>query len=431
MSEKKFGSLFARKKGEPQPAADIPAQKDVKKRWLWVGIGAAGFVLLASTLFGGGSREPLPTRVTTPPAINTTPKGLDAASWQVQSQKELEEIQRETSALRQEIQRLRDEAARREREREAAAKEAASQPPPGVVAPPQPGQPAPQTQVPPAPPVPVVVPPASPPGPSSDAGELPPIPSLAGPSQSGRLVFKPKTKGQGADVAAKVAYKKNPNAGLLPPNAFAPVALLNGLDASASNAAQSNPQPVLMNIQDHATLPGASKYALKNCFVLGSGYGDLSAERVYIRLVQLSCVDKRDQLVLTAKVEGYLVDSDGTLGLRGKIADRKGRQLAYATMAQFAQGLAGALGSAQSTVTSSALGAVTSISGGDALRASGLSGAKGAAEQLAQVYLREAQNIFPVIAIESGRVGTIVFTSGAKLEWGEHAGDYVKQVTPE
>jgi conjugal transfer pilus assembly protein TraB len=235
----------------------------------------------------------------------------------------------------------------------------------------------------------------------------------------------------GESVKAKVTYKKNPNSGLLPSGAFAPVALLNGLDAGTSSATQSNPMPVLMNIADHAQLPGAARYKLRNCFVLGTGHGDLSAERVYVRVSRLSCVDRSDRLVLSQEVAGYLVDSDGKLGLRGVVVDRQGSRLGKALLAGFAQGLSGALGQAQGTISTSVLGTTNSIGGSEALRASGLSGAQAAASQLAQWYLKEAQSIFPVISVDAGRTGTVVFTNSASLTWGSGEAQFQKDVRPE
>jgi conjugal transfer pilus assembly protein TraB len=117
--------------------------------------------------------------------------------------------------------------------------------------------------------------------------------------------------------------------------------------------------------------------------------------------------------------------------LRGIVTDRQGSRLGKALLAGFAQGLSGALGQAQGTLSSSVLGTTNSIGGSDALRASGLSGAQAAASQLAQWYLKEAQSIFPVISVDAGRTGTIVFTNSASLTWGSGEAQFQKDVRPE
>jgi conjugal transfer pilus assembly protein TraB len=234
----------------------------------------------------------------------------------------------------------------------------------------------------------------------------------------------------GDAVDAKVRYKKNTQNGLMVAGAFAPVVLLNGIEAGTSSGSRSNPLPVLIRVQDNATLPGAAKYQLKSCFVLASGYGDLSAERVYIRLARLSCVDKDDRLILSVPLQGYVVDSDNVLGMRGKVVDRQGARLGKAMLAGFAQGLSGALGSSQGDVTTSALGAATSITGTAALRASGLSGVSSASSQLASFYLKEAEAIFPVIEVEGGRLASIVVSEDTSLAWGNVDEQFVREVTP-
>jgi conjugal transfer pilus assembly protein TraB len=235
---------------------------------------------------------------------------------------------------------------------------------------------------------------------------------------------------EGPDVAAKVDYKENKFAGFLAPGAFVPVALLHGLDAATSQASRANPQPVLLNVQRNAVLPNHAKYQLKSCFVLASGYGDLSAERVYFRLAQLSCVDKGNSLVLSAPVQGYLVDSDGKLGLRGKVVDRQGAKLAKATIASFAQGLTNVFGMAQGTLTSGLNGATPAmaVGGSNLLQSAGLGAASGSTKTLADFFMKEAESIFPIVTVDIGRTGTIVFTDGVSLRWNTTGTTFVKDV---
>jgi conjugal transfer pilus assembly protein TraB len=186
----------------------------------------------------------------------------------------------------------------------------------------------------------------------------------------------------------------------------------------------------LMNVSDQATLPGSARYKIKSCFILGTGYGDLSAERVYLRVSRMSCVDKNNKLILSQDIAGYVVDSDGKLGMRGKVVDRQGAKLGAAMLAGFAQGLSGALGSSQGTSTSSAAGVANTLTGTGALRASGLAGAQSATSQLAEFYLKEAQSIFPVISVDTGRTGTIVFTSSVALNWTHGDTPFVQELKP-
>jgi conjugal transfer pilus assembly protein TraB len=439
MSEEKKGlGLFISK---AKPAAAGPAApvgpKDVKKRWMYVAAAGVGLVVLASTIFGDKPAPRVAVSTKDGAMVNVTPPNADKAAFESRFAKDLETVRAETQALKAEL------AAARERGLSASA---AATPPDGIVAPPM--APGSNTgglgtlgSAPPPPPIPAtpVFRPGVPDVPATGpAGTLPQLPALPGGGGSpmtfpAPLIDKPVASASGqASAAAKVRYTKNANAGTLSVGAFAPISLLNGVDAGTSTATQNNPLPLLMNITDQATLPGSAKFRLNNCFVLGTAYGDLSAERVYGRVSRISCVDKADRLVLNAEVQGYLVDSDGKLGMRGLISDRQGQRLGKALLAGFAQGLAGALGQSQGTVLSNLTSgdSTSSISGASALRASGLAGAQTATAQLAEFYLKEAQNIFPVISIDVGRTGTVVFTSPVKLDWSDGENQFVQQVTP-
>lgn len=460
MSDTKPGlGLFINKKTAASAGAaaaglgSAPPPKNVKKRWLYVAIGIIGLVVVSSSIFGT-KNEPLEAPGPKKPvaAIDTTPKSADAQAFTSLYGKEQEAMKSQLERLTADM-RAKDEQIKELRNSKAVPSN--SELPAGIVAPP----PAPGSNTgglgsigspsaPPGPPVPPVrlnVPVSTAPlmpGVAPTVGlpmglPMPPMPA------GEPMVFDAPERHSAADgaaaapapasgVAAKTRYKKNDSVGMLPAGAFAPVALLNGVDAGTSTATQNNPMPILFNVTDQATIPGSAKYRLKSCFVLGTAYGDMSAERVYGRISRLSCVDKADRLVLSQEVQGYLVDSDGKLGLRGAISDRQGAKLGKALIAGFAQGLAGALGQAQGTVfQSGATGTTTSsVTGSAAARAAGLTGAQSATSQLADFYLKEAQAIFPVITVDAGRTGTIVFTSAVALSWTDNDNQYVPQVTP-
>lgn len=444
-----LGVFLNKKPKDANGAGALAGPKDVKKRWLYVALGFGGLVMVASTLMSDKPNTAPPPKKDSG-AINITPKGTDEKTLRAMTAGEIEQNRQQITAMSQEMQRMREEMQRMH--------DKASQPAqpvlPGNVVPP-PAMPGSATATPGLPTntgaLPQLVPPpALPPAPKASGG-LPPAGTggsgLDMPSGNEPLVFKPEKKADGGgsigssltnaaaqlgdSVKAKVSYKKNANAGQMPAGSFAPAVLLNGLDAGTSNMTRTNPQPVLINIQDHATLPGAAKYQLRSCFVLTSGYGDLSSERVYLRLARLSCVDKQNRLVLSTPVEGYVVDSDNNLGLRGTVNNRQGALLGKAMLAGFAQGLSNAMGSAQSSVTSSAFGTTATMMGDQALRSAGLQGAQNAAGQLAQFYLREAESIFPVITVNGGRTATIVFTQDLQLTWGNTDSQYVKDVQPD
>lgn len=436
----------------PSPGAGAFAgKKDVRKRWMIIGGALVVFVAVSSSLFKSDPIAPVTKKAKEGNYIDINPAGLNQKNWEAQSQADIQ-------ALKEQVRVLSAEVARKNSSGGGTAGVGSSSTialPPGITPPPSDmGGLFSGTTPPPAPPVPPTITITEPPSAKPSKNGNPKITNPrdlpengedygttsydnGSPAEPQQFPAPKLNKGASASsaldeaVKSKTTYKKNAYAGFLPAGSFSAIALLNGLDSGTAVSTQSNPQPVLIRVQDNAVLPGYANYSLKSCFVLGSGYGELSSERVYIRLAQLSCVDKSSRLVLTAPLQGYVVDSDGKLGLRGKITDRQGSRLAKALLAGFAQGLSNAMGMAQSTVTSSALGTATSTTGSDALQASGLSGASQAASQLAQFYLKEAQSIFPVITVDAGRTGTMVITQGANLQWGVSDAQFTSELKPE
>jgi conjugal transfer pilus assembly protein TraB len=439
-------------KAAPKAAsAAMPRSKNVRKRWLYVGIAVVVFIVAVSTMMH--TAPPPVAKIEKPGTlVNVTPANIDQKTWQVQSQADTKAMQTQMEKLQAQLKAQNTELEDLKKNPPAPAK---STLPSNIVAPPtlensntkstasvvppppvapvsslqQPGLPAAAGRVPSinATTYGASLPPAIPPPFTRSVDTAPAEPMVFTPDHA---AARPALTVDGETVDAKVKYKKNSQSGMMVAGAFAPVILLNGIEAGTSSGSRSNPLPILIRVQDNATLPGAAKYQLKSCFMLGSGYGDLSAERVYIRLARLSCVDRDDRLVLSVPIQGYVVDSDNTLGMRGKVVDRQGARLGKALLAGFAQGLSGALGSSQGDVTTSALGAATSISGSAALRASGLSGVSSASSQLAQFYLKEAEAIFPVIEVEGGRTASVVVSEDISLNWGNVDEQFVREVAP-
>lgn len=208
--------------------------------------------------------------------------------------------------------------------------------------------------------------------------------------------------------------------GILPVGSFFKAVLLNGVEAGTGQDAESNPQPVLMRVVDNAFLPNEYRYRVKSCFVLGSSYGSLSSERVYIRTARISCVGNNGKSVISENIEGYVVDSDGKIGLRGKLISRQGAKLGMAMLAGFSNGIATAFSNAQATSSLSALGVTNTISPTQSMRRATLGGMGGASQELAQFYINQAQNIYPVIDVNNGRIVTVTLSQSIALSWKEN-----------
>jgi len=178
---------------------------------------------------------------------------------------------------------------------------------------------------------------------------------------------------------------------------------------------QRNPQPVLLRLMDNAVLPNFFRSRIKECFVVGAGYGDISSERAYIRTESLSCV-MRDGTALDVAVKGYVTGEDGKAGMRGRLVSKQGQILANALMAGVASGIGHAFQQSATTVSVSPLGATSTVEPEKQLQAGVGMGVGRALDRLAQYYISLAEKVFPVIEVDAGRTVDVVLTQGVALQ---------------
>ena len=206
------------------------------------------------------------------------------------------------------------------------------------------------------------------------------------------------------------------------PVSFTRAVLLGGLDAPTGGQAQTNPQPVLLRLADHAFLPNRYRSAVKECLVIGAGYGDISSERAYIRTENLSCV-RHDGRTLEVKIHGSIFGEDGKVGVRGRLVSKQGQILANALIAGVVSGIGQAFQASATTTAISPLGAVSTIANGKELEAGLSTGVGRAMDRLAQYYISLAEKTFPVIEVDAGRMVDVVLTQGVALDVPDDATD--------
>lgn len=201
----------------------------------------------------------------------------------------------------------------------------------------------------------------------------------------------------------------------LPAGTFVRASLLNGLDAPTGGQAQQNPHPVLLRLEDNAQLPNAVRANLKGCFVTGSGHGDLSAERAYIRLDRLTCVDETGGAIDVA-VRGYVSGEDGKTGMRGRLITKSGQVIANALFTGVLSGFGEALRqSSTTTATAPVTGAQTQTINNSLEYGVG-TGVGKAMDRISQYYIKLADKLFPIVEVDGGRVVDIVLTRGVSIE---------------
>ena len=211
----------------------------------------------------------------------------------------------------------------------------------------------------------------------------------------------------------------------VPSGSFMRAVLLGGLDAPTGGQAQNNPWPVLLRVQDNAFLPNRYRAKVKECFLLGSGYGDISSERAYLRLESLSCVLNNGEVIDTP-AKGYVVGEDGKAGMRGRLISKQGQVLANALMTGIISGIGHGLQQSAMSYSTSALGTVGTVDAGKEFQAGIGAGVGRALDRLSQYYIDLAEKMFPVIEVDAGRVVDVVLTKGITLGLGSafDEGDY-------
>jgi conjugal transfer pilus assembly protein TraB len=199
------------------------------------------------------------------------------------------------------------------------------------------------------------------------------------------------------------------------PVSFTRGTLLGGLDAPTGGQSQSNPHPVLIRLSDNSVLPNRFRGEYRDCFVVAAGYGDISAERAYLRTESLSCV-RADGAALEVRIQGSVYGEDGKVGMRGRLVTKQGQMLANALLAGVVSGIGQGLAISSTSYSTSALGTVATASGSDAFVAGLGTGVGKALDRLAQYYIKLAENTFPVIEVDAGREVDVVITRGVRID---------------
>lgn len=201
----------------------------------------------------------------------------------------------------------------------------------------------------------------------------------------------------------------------VPAGAFGRVTLLSGVDAPSGGLADSNPLPVLMKVRDKGTLANYFKTDLKECTVIGAAKGNLSSERVEVRLESITCILANGNII-EEPIKGYVAGVDGKAGFRGNVVSKQGSMIAKAAMAGVAGGMGRAVQEQYQTVSSSALGTVTSIDPNKVFQSGAAQGFGSAMDKIAEFYISRANETYPIVELPSGSEGDLVLTSGVDFK---------------
>jgi len=210
----------------------------------------------------------------------------------------------------------------------------------------------------------------------------------------------------------------------VPPNAYTRARVLVGVDAATGVTSNSDPKPVLFRLVGPAIHVGSDgrfqRTDLTGCLVNGAAYGELSSEKVYIRLQRISCPSGPRQFSV-ATVEGY-ASHLGKAGVRGNVISREGGLTGRAMIAGTLQGLGNSLSNYTDSMTrqigigeGGGLSAPPRLQAGDVAAGAAGSGVANAASMLADYYVKRAEQYQPVIEMPTGIEVELVFLSGFEI----------------
>ena len=273
-----------------------------------------------------------------------------------------------------------------------------------------------------APAAPVMPPPAYGPGVTPGAGAPAPTASRQGtdgPAADAKVsLMSFETGGAGpkkpaGDTAApQLLLQDSPD--YLPPNSYAPARVIVGVDASTGVASQTDPLPVVLRITGPArSVVRRGKVLttdITGCLVNGAARGDLSSEKVYVKLARMTCAQPGGRYAVS-EVKGF-ISFAGKSGVRGRVVSRQAL-------------LAGIVGGFGRGFSANANGIFTGQIGADGKRqvlsptdivTGGIGqGAGEAADTVSKYLIERAEQYQPVVEMPTGIEVEIVFLDGVHV----------------
>lgn len=206
----------------------------------------------------------------------------------------------------------------------------------------------------------------------------------------------------------------------LPTGSMIQGVLINGMDATAGRG-KGNAVPALVRVKKDAILPNRYIQAVKECFIIVSGVGNLATERAEMRGENISCIFKDGQIV-DGPISAYVVGEDGKSGLRGRVVSKQGSIIARSMVA----GVLGGFGKQLAPTSVPSL----DISGsgetkynmpnlGNASEMALANGVGSGLDRVANFYMDLAEQMVPVIEIDAGRQVTLILNNKFQATTGK------------
>ena len=215
----------------------------------------------------------------------------------------------------------------------------------------------------------------------------------------------------------------------LPAGSHAEAVVLSGVDASAGVASQGDPRPVLLRLTGPAVSAADDGVALtadiQGCTLTGAAHGDLSSEKVYVRLQTMTCAGPQPKTVIETPVAGFVAGT-GKAGVRGPVVSREGALVQKAFLAGLVSGAgesATALLQPPAVITGGVSSSASAFGLADLGRAGLAAGANSAGRRVSDYLIRRAEQYQPVIQLQTGTPVTVVFLEGARIDGRKDTGE--------
>jgi len=188
--------------------------------------------------------------------------------------------------------------------------------------------------------------------------------------------------------------------------------MLTGVMGDAGINGTKNTGTVLIRLDENGTMPNGKRSRLKDCFVLGSSFGDLSGDSVVIHLETLSCA--RSDLNFELKVYGSVYDQDAMQDVRGTPVLKTKPLLEYSAAAGILAGIGDGLRNLNTAQTiNPGAGTITTYGQASTLLQSAGGGAVSNPANKVSDYIMKIADIYhPLVVARAGRRVSVMFIKG-------------------
>ncbi len=190
-------------------------------------------------------------------------------------------------------------------------------------------------------------------------------------------------------VTYPVKLKKKKTTVVVPAGSYVKAKLMTGARSSEGKVL-----PSLLVLEEAYTSPNDSGVDLSGCFALAKAQASMNTERVEFQVYKLSCVSPKGKMV-ERRVNGFVVDDkDQGFAIKGELKSNQSRVASMAFMNSIVNGIGEIINRK-----------AQNIGGGnpDSNRQVIVQkGASGAANQVAQWYLNQANNLSATLNVRSG-----------------------------